>query len=83
MSRKVNANAYLHLLELRRELLQAIQAGHSVVEFTHTWGGDSGYGSRDTPRLDIEFEARITRINGEPVPRVKRSTTNSSKKGKR
>ncbi|MFP5474414.1 MAG: hypothetical protein ACLGJD_12275 [Gammaproteobacteria bacterium] len=83
MSQKVNSNAYLVFSEMLRELLQAIQAGHSVVEFTHTWGGDSGYGSRDTPRLDIEFEARITRINGEPISRVKRSNTNPTKKGKR
>lgn len=70
---KVNANQYLYALEFRMALLDALMKGHSVVEFTHAWGGDSGYGSKSTPRLDIEFEARITRINGDAVPRIKAS----------
>lgn len=70
---KVNANQYLYFLDFQHALLEAIRDGHSVVEFTHTLGGDSGYGRRDVPRLDIEFEARITRINGDAVPRIKAS----------
>ncbi|MDP9990897.1 hypothetical protein J2W28_002067 [Variovorax boronicumulans] len=70
---KVNANKYLHFLEFRRDLLRAIGEGHSVIEFTHTWGGDSGYGNREVPRLEMEFEARVTRINGDAVPRIKQS----------
>jgi len=79
---KVNANEYLHFLEFRQALIDALRAGHSVVEFTHTWGGDSGYGGSDAPRLDIEFEARITRINGDAVPRIKASKKATKKEAK-
>lgn len=65
---KVNANQFLFFPEFRIELLKAIQGGHSVVVFEHRSGEGSGYGGGT--RLDIEFEARITKINGEAVPRI-------------
>lgn len=81
MSRaKVNANQYLHFLEFRRDLMRAIGEGHSVIEFNHSWGGDSGYGGSSVPRLDMEFEARITRINGEAVPRIKQRNLKTTTK---
>ena len=77
---KVNANQYLHFLEFRRDLMRVLEEGHTVVELVHTWGGNSGYGGSGHPRLDIEFEARITRINGEAVPRIKQRSLKTTKK---
>jgi len=78
----VNANQFLYFLEFRQELLQAVRDGHTVVDFSHMWGGESGYGCRAAPRLDIEFEARITRVNGEAVPRIKQSKKATKKEPK-
>ncbi|HEX7866555.1 MAG TPA: hypothetical protein VF555_16485 [Variovorax sp.] len=79
---KVNANQFMFFPDFQQVLLDALRDGHSVVEFKHTWGGDSGYGRMGTPRLDIEFEARITRINGDAVPRIKASKKATKKEAK-
>ncbi|WP_431511643.1 hypothetical protein [Variovorax sp. DAIF25] len=79
---KVNANQFLYFIDLLHELKKAMGEGHTVVAFAHSWGGDSCYGDRDGPRLDIEFEARITRINGEAVPRITQSKKATKKETK-
>ena len=81
MSRaKVNANRFMFFLDFHRALFEAIRDGRTVESFAHTWGGSSGFG--DGPQLDIEFEVRITKFNGEALPRIKHSNLKTTKETK-
>lgn len=77
---KVDANQFLFFPEFRMALLKAIQDGHTVLNFEHTSGEGTGYGGGK--RLDLEFEARITKINGEAVPRITQRMLQKAKKAK-
>ncbi|KLN54713.1 hypothetical protein [Variovorax paradoxus] len=77
-SAKVNANSFMFFLDFHRALFEAIREGKTVETFTHTWGGGSGFG--DGPQLDIEFEVRITKFNGEAMPRITQRMLQSMKK---
>lgn len=77
-SSMVNANRFMFFLDFHHALFEAIREGKTVETFAHTWGGSSGFG--DGPQLDIEFEVRITKFNGEALPRITQRMLQSTKK---
>lgn len=79
MSRaKVNANSFMFFLDFHRALVAAMREGRTVEKFAHVLGGSSGFGGGE--QFDIEFEVRITKFNGEALPRITKPSLQSTKK---
>lgn len=69
MNAPVNASGFLFMSELIVAALKALENGATVTQFT---------GAMRETGLDLEFEVRITKVDGKPLPRMTRNVANKA-----